>query len=71
MLTVGAAKLSARWTNQSGAFVDWLFPAMLTRPATVTERAALIELLGDKPSAQSIEDVLWSMLNLPEFQRIQ
>ena len=71
MLTVGAAKLSARWTNQSGAFVDWLFPAMLTRPASVTERAALIELLGDKPSAQSIEDVLWSMLNLPEFQRIQ
>jgi hypothetical protein len=28
-------------------------------------------VLGQKPNAQSIEDVLWSILNLPEFQRIQ
>lgn len=71
MLTAGASKLAARWTTQPDAFVDWLFPAMLTRPASPPERAALMEVLGQKPNAQSIEDVLWSILNLPEFQRIQ
>jgi hypothetical protein len=71
MLTAGASKLASHWSNQPDAFVDWLFPAMLTRPASAKERAALLETLGQKLSPQSIEDVLWTILNLPEFQRIQ
>ena len=71
MLSAGAKTLTAKWSADPTTFVDWLFPAMLTRPATPAEKSALLELLGPKPSAQAVEDVLWSILNLPEFQRIQ
>jgi hypothetical protein len=71
MLTAGAKTLTAKWSSDPNAFVDWLFPAMLTRPATPAEKDALLDMLRPKPSAQAVEDVLWSILNLPEFQRIQ
>lgn len=70
-LARGAANVRARAGGASPSIVDDLFARALARPATGAERAAALRLLGETPSAQSVEDLLWSVLMLPEFQTIR
>lgn len=70
-LARGAANVRARAGGASPSIVDDLFARALARPATGAERAAALRLLGEAPSAQSVEDLLWSVLMLPEFQTIR
>ncbi len=66
----GAAKLLAR-NLDSGALVDWLYSAALSRKPSGPERKLALELVSNQPTQQSIEDLLWAVTMLPEFQVIR
>ncbi|MGC3972446.1 MAG: DUF1549 domain-containing protein [Pirellulales bacterium] len=53
------------------ALVDHLFRFALARLPTSDERAAAVEILGATPSPESVEDLLWALLMLPEFQLVR
>ena len=53
------------------ALVDYLFRFTLARLPTSDERGAAVELLGPKPAPENVEDLLWALLMLPEFQLVR
>jgi hypothetical protein len=71
-LRQGAANVVKKFEDQDPtAIVDWLFQYCLSRPPSVDERATAKELL-DSPSKQNgVEDLLWAVFMLPEFQIIR
>lgn len=50
---------------------NWLYRSALSRAPNADEAALLQQLLGENPDAQAIEDLLWSVVMLPEFQMIR
>ena len=48
-----------------------LFRRALTREPSADEAALLTSTLGGNPTAQSVEDALWMLLMLPEFQFVR
>jgi hypothetical protein len=66
----GATRLAA--TNaEAGSLVNRIFQRALSRPPTRAERALCMRTLGRKVTTDGIEDLLWSVVMLPEFQLIQ
>ena len=51
--------------------LDAGFRMALTREPTAEETAVLTEIAGAKPTPQSVEDLLWAVLLLPEFQFVR
>ena len=49
----------------------WLYRYALSRPPTNGEQAVLAEVLGEKPDAVAVEDLLWLIFMQPEFQMIR
>jgi hypothetical protein len=71
-LNRGAASVVKRFEGRDAtAIVDWLYQFTLSRPPTSDERATTIELLHSPPTQQGVEDLLWAVLMLPEFQIIR
>ncbi len=71
-LNRGAANLVKRFEGQGpDAIVDWLYNYALSRPPTADERATALELLHNPPSPQGVEDLLWAVMMLPEFQIVR
>jgi hypothetical protein len=66
----GATRLAAT-TPQSGALVNTIFQRALGRVPTAQERALCRKALGPKATTGGIEDLLWSVVMLPEFQLIR
>jgi hypothetical protein len=64
------AKQIASENVESAALVSRLYAAALTRMPTDAERTIALELLGPKGSPETIEDLLWGLVMLPEFQLI-
>ena len=64
----GAQKLAARDWQSPEAFIRWLYQFALTREPSAEELILWKESLGDRVTAQGIEDALWMVLMLPEFQ---
>lgn len=50
---------------------EWVFARALSRTPTAAERAAANSLLGDKPTTESVADLLWAVVMLPEFQLVR
>jgi hypothetical protein len=72
LLVAGAQKLATRSWTDSAALTGWLFDFALCRQPSAAELDAALELVGPgAPSRQSIEDLLWAVLSLPEFQLIR
>jgi hypothetical protein len=72
LLAGAAARIAKEGTFKSSTeLVDWLYTAALGRQPSQSERAASSEALGEKPSAPLIEDLLWSVFVLPEFQLVR
>jgi Protein of unknown function (DUF1553) len=61
---------SRPWTN-SQELVNWLYAYAYSRPPTAEELAIAIEALDPKPTASSLQDLLWAMLVQPEFQMVR
>ena len=67
LLKRGAEQLVA--TNTDGrALVDRVFRQALSRPPTRKELDLASGLVGQKPRREGVEDLLWSVAMLPEFQ---
>ncbi|KAB2675409.1 MAG: DUF1549 domain-containing protein [Verrucomicrobia bacterium] len=71
MLSEGAKKLVARDWKSSEALVDWLYRAAVARPPAKPELALARATVGPKPTVEGVEDLLWSMILLPEFQLVR
>jgi len=67
----GAAKLVSRSWDSPASFVRWVFRYALSREPTADELHVLAKPLGDKLTEQGVEDVLWTVLMLPEFQLVR
>ncbi|HEX5790328.1 MAG TPA: DUF1549 and DUF1553 domain-containing protein, partial [Luteolibacter sp.] len=52
-------------------FVDGVFMRALSRKPSASERRELLTMLGGKLEPKAIEDVLWMVLLLPEFQFVR
>jgi hypothetical protein len=70
-LAGGAPKLLAAHAGKPADLVAALYRAALSRSPTADELAAAQEILGSAPSARNVEDLLWAVLMLPEFQLVR
>jgi mono/diheme cytochrome c family protein len=65
----GAADLVKQ--NEDGRkLIENVYEQAIGRKPTHAEAALASELVGDKPRASGVEDFLWAMVMLPEFQLI-
>jgi len=70
-LLAGAKKwLDDFGANQKG-LVEKVYLTMLSRRPTNDEEAIAMESLGSKPAPEQVEDLLWAILMLPEFQLVR
>jgi uncharacterized membrane protein len=63
-----------RWQYTLGrepeVLIDRAYAATLNRPPTARERRVALDLLGPRPDTTSVQDLLWALVMLPEFQLI-
>jgi len=50
---------------------SWLFAFSLSRGPTSHELIIARQLLGDSPAAENVEDLMWAVFMLPEFQLVR
>jgi hypothetical protein len=68
----GAANVLKRFEGQDrAALTIWLYEAALSRQPTESERRIADEILGTQPTQQGIEDLVWVVIMLPEYQIIR
>ncbi|MEW4452436.1 DUF1549 domain-containing protein [Bremerella sp. JC817] len=70
MLHQGAEQLQQQSWESPEAMVTWLYQFTLSRNPTEAELTTLSQSLGDEMSTEAIEDVLWAVFMLPEFQLV-
>src|SRR5690606_36587832 len=70
-LKKGAPRFLAEHGSRPEELIDYVFEFALSRSPTGPERAAALELLGSAPTPQSVEDLLWAVLMLPEFMLVR
>lgn len=70
-LAQGAKQMMARQWESPQQFVRWLYQAALCRQPSAQELKVFGEVLGAKLTEQGIEDALWSVVMLPEFQLVR
>lgn len=66
-LAKGAADLLEREWQTREELVRWVYRQALTRDPTESEMTLVLTLLGEKPTADSIQDLLWAVVMQPEF----
>ncbi len=71
LLERGANQLLQRAWESPEQFIDWLFVHALCRKPTEAEAAALRQLLGEKLESEPVQDALWAVIMLPEFQLVR
>ena len=71
-LNRGAPAVLKKFAGGDGtSLVDGLYEAALSRLPTDSERKVAIELVGTPATAQGVEDLLWVIIMLPEYQIIR
>lgn len=72
LLKQGAEKLlaDAPASANTGALVASLHGHALSRPPTAAEQAAAAQLVGTPATSEGVQDLLWALTMLPEFQLI-
>lgn len=68
-LAAGAQRWHARYSD-SGQLITEVYRQALGRNPAASEVAAATKILGPSPSVEDVEDLLWSVMLLPEFQLI-
>ena len=71
MLRQGASHLAARNWQSPDEFIRWLYHFALSRDPTADELRILTEAAGPELTEPVVEDILWSVLMLPEFQLVR
>jgi len=67
----GGTRILAMKGPDADTIVRWMFDAALSRRPTADEAAAAREILGEKPTQETVADCLWTVVMLPEFQLIR
>jgi hypothetical protein len=68
----GAANLAERFSEHEPAtIVEWLYESALSRPPTDDERKIALDILGTSAAREGIEDLVWLIIMLPEFQLVR
>lgn len=62
-----AEEISNSRSGDSAALIERTFLALLSRRPTASEKLIAGEVLGDRPTQQSVADFLWLVVMLPEF----
>lgn len=70
ILAAGAARLHAD-ASDPAEFAVRLFRETLCREPSIQERDLSVTLLGESPTVASVQDLLWMLVMLPEFQFVQ
>jgi hypothetical protein len=70
MLAVGAESWTARLGSEPARLVAALYEQALGRPPTPAERRLALDLLGNPARRDGVEDLLWALVMLPEFQLV-
>ena len=70
VLEGGAAKLIARKSNSASELINDLYRKALGRNPTAAELNLARELVGEPVKKEGVEDLVWSLAMLPEFQLI-
>ena len=70
-LAEGAKSLLARNFASSEELVNYVWQAALSRDPTPQEIQLALSQLGPKPDSSTVQDLLWGVLMLPEFQIIR
>jgi len=72
LLKAGAAKVLADQKGQPvDKIIDEVFQDALSRLPKTSERGTAREILTDKPTPESLADLIWVVVMLPEFQLIR
>jgi hypothetical protein len=71
ILSEGSENLLERPWKDRDEFVDWLFELSLSRTPTADERQIALEMVGEKLSPRGVEDLLWAVIMLPEYQFVR
>jgi hypothetical protein len=72
ILAQGAPQVLDRFAGKDGAALTrWLYESALSRPPTAAEQSVANEILGSPPTEQGVEDLLWVVIMLPEFQIVR
>jgi uncharacterized protein DUF1549/uncharacterized protein DUF1553/cytochrome c len=75
MLAAAIERGCKRWLpakDQTTAdVIKRLYLAALSRPPTAEELTAATNLLGQEPNAEVVQDLLWAVIMLPEFQLVR
>lgn len=64
----GADHWIARHGDAPAELVDAVYRRALQRPPTPAEASAALALLGPTPTPEAVQDFLWAVVLLPEFQ---
>jgi hypothetical protein len=67
----GGATILAEHGPGADAILEWMFAAALARPPTPAEAAAARDLLSGTPTKETVADLLWAVVMLPEFQLVR
>jgi hypothetical protein len=66
-----AKGMLARHANHPSPMIDELYLQALSRLPTGEEKRLIMETLTEKPDVAAVQDFLWSVIALPEFQLIR
>ncbi len=69
-ISAGAVKWLDRYENDPDLLVERLYLSALGRPPSRREMRKATAFLGEPPAAEGVEDVLWAVFMLPDFQLI-
>lgn len=70
-ITKGATRLLKTHATSPGALITGLYHQALCRDPSASELATAQSLIGEKPTQQLLEDLLWAVCMLPEFQTVR
>jgi hypothetical protein len=70
-LEKGAQRLLQSHGSDPKTMVDSLYWQALSRAPSVEEKQIALEVLGARPNADTVQDFLWTLFMLPEFQLIR
>ena len=67
----GASHLLVQFNNSSQELVSQIYQIALSRKPAEKELALAIGFLGENPQAETVQDFLWAIFMLPEFQLVR
>ena len=67
----GAQRLLKTASASPAVLITGLYHQALCREPSANEFATALILIGEKPTQQSLEDLLWAVCMLPEFQTVR